>query len=225
MPVDGRLRIARAERHREAPIIGRLRRVDGVEAQQQQVAGPHLRRLQDILDFEVLVDPVDPAPVGQVQGPPVTQRVQKTRARAPTEVQESRRLLAQPIPGNHAQSRLGAGRLDQRNPEIEMRRIELRQEKVIVILMHGKIDDRRLEIEDLIERGLGAGDALRERFHPRTDALEGFFASHRGRTQRARLPGNRPIAKVPRRMLGSRRGGVVRADIELFHEEVDLRTA
>ena len=34
MPVDRRRRIAGAQRHREAPIVGRLRRVDGVDAQQ-----------------------------------------------------------------------------------------------------------------------------------------------------------------------------------------------
>ena len=44
--------------------------------------------------------------------------------------------------------------------------IVLRQEKVIVILMTGKIGYRSLEILDLIERGLGSGDALGEFFHP-----------------------------------------------------------
>ncbi len=35
MPVDWRRRIAGAQRNRQAPILGRLRRVDGVDAQQQ----------------------------------------------------------------------------------------------------------------------------------------------------------------------------------------------
>ena len=42
MPVDRCRRIAGAQRYRDAPIPGRLRRVNGVDAQQQQVAGPHL---------------------------------------------------------------------------------------------------------------------------------------------------------------------------------------
>ena len=71
--------------------------------------------------------------------PPVTKRVQTTRARAPTEVEESRRLFGKPIPGNQAQSRLAARGLDQRNPVIEMSPIVLRHEKMIVILMKGKI--------------------------------------------------------------------------------------
>jgi hypothetical protein len=53
---------------------------------------------------------------------------------------------------------------------------------MIVILMKGKTDYRSLEIEDLIERGLGSGEPLGERFHARTYALEGFFSSHCGRT-------------------------------------------
>ena len=65
--------------------------------------------------------------------------------------------------------------------------IVLRQEKVIVILMKGKIDYRSLEIEDLIERGLGSGDSLGEGFHPRTYSLGCFFSSHRIRTQSSRL--------------------------------------
>ena len=48
-----------------------------------------------------------------------------------------------------------------------MSRIVLGQEEVIVILMPGKIAYRRLDIEDLIERGLGSGHALGEFFHPR----------------------------------------------------------
>ncbi len=168
---------------------------------------------------------VDPAPVGKVQGPPVTKRVQATGARAPTEVEESRRLFAKPIPGNQAQSPLGARGLDQRNPVIEMSPIVLRQEEVIVILMKGKTDYRSLEIEDLIEHGLGSGDSLGERFHPRTYSLKGFFSSHYARTQRSRLTGNRLVAKVPRRMLGFRWGGIVWAGIEFCHEEVDLFTA
>ncbi len=225
MPVDRRLRIAGAQRNSEVPIIGHLRRVDGVDAQQQQVAGPHLRSLHDLLDFKVLLVPVDSAPVGNVQGPPVTKRVQYTRARAPTEVEESRRLFAKPIPGNQAQSPLGARGLDQRNPVIEMSPIVLRQEEVIVILMKGKTDYRRLEIENLIERGLGSGDSLGKRFHARTYSLEGFFSSHYARTQRSRLTGNWPITKVLRRMLGFRWEGIVWACIEFFHEEVDLFTA
>ena len=43
-------------------------------------------------------------------------------------------------------------------------------------LMNGKIDYRSLVIEDLIERGLGCGDSLGERFHARTYSLEGFFS-------------------------------------------------
>ena len=39
MPVDRRLRIAGAQRYRKASILGRLRCVDGVDSQQQQVAG------------------------------------------------------------------------------------------------------------------------------------------------------------------------------------------
>ena len=42
MPVDRCRRIADAQRYRHAPIPGRLRRVNGVDAQQQQVAGSHL---------------------------------------------------------------------------------------------------------------------------------------------------------------------------------------
>ena len=103
--------------------------------------------------------------------------------------------------------------------------IVLRQEKVIVILMKGKIDYRGLEIEDLIERGLGSGDSLGEGFHARTYSLEGFFSSHYAKTQRSRLTGNRLVAKVPRRMLGFRWEGIVWAGIEFFHEEVDLFTA
>ena len=61
MPVDRGRRIAGGQRYRQAPILRRLRRVDGVEAQ-QQVAGPHLRSLHDLLDLEVLVVMVDPAP-------------------------------------------------------------------------------------------------------------------------------------------------------------------
>ncbi|MDP7135431.1 MAG: hypothetical protein QF437_33350 [Planctomycetota bacterium] len=108
--------------------------------------------------------------------------MQTTRARAPTEVEESRRLFGKPIPGNQAQSRLAARGLDQWNPVIEMSPIVLRHEKMIVILMKGKTDYRSLEIEDLIERGLGSGEPLGERFHARTYALEGFFSSHCGRT-------------------------------------------
>ena len=37
---------------------------------------------------------------------------------------------------------------------------------MIVILMPGIIGYRRLLIENLIERGLGSGDPLGERFHP-----------------------------------------------------------
>ena len=103
--------------------------------------------------------------------------------------------------------------------------IVLRQEEVIVILMPGQIGYRRLEIEDLIERGLGSGDALGERFHPRTYPLEGFSSSHRVSTQSSGLTGNRLVAKVLRRMLGFRRRGIVRAGIEFCHEEVDLFTA
>ena len=103
--------------------------------------------------------------------------------------------------------------------------IVLGQEEVIVILMEGKTGYRSLEIEDLIERGLGSGDSLGERFHPRTYSLEGFFSSHCGRTKSSRLIGNWLVAKVPRRMLGSRCGRIVWACIEFFHEEVDLITA
>ena len=53
--------------------------------------------------------------------------------------------------------------------------IVLRHEELIVILMKGKTGYRGLEIEDLIERGLGSGDSLGERFHARTHFLEGFF--------------------------------------------------
>ena len=94
--------------------------------------------------------------------------------------------------------------------------IVLRQEKVIVILMKGKIGYRSLEIEDLIERGLGSGESLGERFHPRANSLEGFFSSHCVRTQNSRLTGNWLIAKVPRRMLGFRWQGIVWACIEFF---------
>ena len=106
-----------------------------------------------------------------------------------------------------------------------MSRIVLRQEEVIVILMPGQIGYRRLEIENLIERGLGSGDALGEFFHPRGDSLEGFFSSHCVRTQSSGLTGNRLVAKVLRRMLGFRWGGIIRAGIEFCHEEVDLLTA
>ncbi|MDP7462906.1 MAG: hypothetical protein QF614_00265 [SAR324 cluster bacterium] len=87
--------------------------------------------------------------------------------------------------------------------------IVLRHEKVIVILMKGKTDYRSLEIEDLIERGLGSGDSLGKRFHARTYSLEGFFSSHYARTQRSGLTGNWLIAKVLRRMLGFRWWGIV----------------
>ena len=96
---------------------------------------------------------------------------------------------------------------------------------MIVILMEGKIGYRGLEINNLIERGLGSGDSLGKFFHPRTYSLEGFFSSHCGRTQSSRLTGNWLIAKVPRRMLGSRCGRIVGACIEFCHEEVDLITA
>jgi hypothetical protein len=39
------------------------------------------------------------------------------------------------------------------------------------------------------------------------------------------LTGNWLVAKVPRRMLGSRCGRIVWAGIEFFHEKVDLFTA
>ena len=168
--------------------------------------------------------PVDPAPVGNIQGSPITKRVQITGARAPTKVKESRRLLAKPIPGNHAQSRLGTRRLDQRNPGNEMSPIVLRQEKGCVILMTGEIGCRRLGIENLIERGFGSGDSLGERFYPRTYSLEGFFSSRCVSTPSSGLAGWL-IAKVPRRMLGFSWRGIVWACIELFHEEVDLFTA
>lgn len=94
-----------------------------------------------------------------------------------------------------------------------------------MILMKGKTDYRSLEIEDLIERGLGSGDSLGKRFHARTYSLDGFFSSHYTRTQRSGLTGNRLIAKVLRRMPGFRWWGIVWAGIEFFHEEVDLFTA
>ena len=103
--------------------------------------------------------------------------------------------------------------------------IVLRQEEVIMILMKGKTDYRSLEIEDLIERGLGSGDSLGKRFHARTYSLDGFFSSHYARTQRSGLTGNRLIAKVLRRMPGFRWWGIVWAGIEFCHEEVDLFTA
>ena len=169
--------------------------------------------------------PVDPAPVGNIQGSPITKRVQITGARAPTKVKESRRLLAKPIPGNHVQSRFGTRRLDQRNPGNEMSPIVLRQPKGCVILMTGEIGCRRLGIENLIERGFGSGDSLGERFYPRTYSLEGFFSSRCVGTQSSGLAGNRLVAKVARRMLGFRWRGIVWAGIEFFHEEVDLFTA
>ena len=169
--------------------------------------------------------PVDPAPVGNIQGSPITKRVQITGARAPTKVKESRRLLAKPIPGNHVQSGLGTRRLDQRNPGNEMSPIVLRQEKGCVILMTGEIGCRRLGIENLIERGFRSGDSLGEFFDPRTYSLEGFFSSRCVSTQSSGLAGNWLIAKVPRRMLGFRWRGIVWACIEFCHEEVDLFTA
>ena len=169
--------------------------------------------------------PVDPAPVGNIQGSSITKRVQITGARAPTKVKESRRLLAQPIPGNHVQSRFGTRRLDQRNPGNEMSPIVLRQEKGCVILMTGEIGCRRLGIENLIERGFGSGDSLGECFYPRTYSLEGLFSSRCVSTQSSGLAGNWPIAKVLRGILGLRWGGIVWAGIEFCHEEVDLFTA
>ena len=73
-----------------------------------------------------------------------------------------------------------------------------------MILMKGKIGYRSLEIEDLIERGLGSGDSLGERFHPRTYSLEGFFSSQ-----------SRFVLRV----------GLGGACFEICHEEVDLFTA
>ena len=106
-----------------------------------------------------------------------------------------------------------------------MSRIVLRHEELIVILMTGEIGYRRLEIENLIERGLGSGDAPGEFFHPRTYSLEGFSSSHCVSTQSSGLTGNWLVAKVLSCMLGFRRGGVVRAGVEFCHEEVDLFTA
>ncbi len=71
------------------------------------------------------------------------------------------------------------------------------------------IDYRSLEIEDLIELGLGSGESLGEFFHARTYSLEGFFSSHYARTQRSGLTGNRLVAKVLRRMLGFGWRGIV----------------
>ena len=101
--------------------------------------------------------------------------------------------------------------------------IVLRHEELI--MMPGKIDYRRLEIENLIERCLGSCDALGEFFDPRIYSLEGFSSSHCVSTQSSGLTGNRLVAKVPRRMLGFRYGGIVWAGIEFCHEEVDLLTA
>ena len=94
-----------------------------------------------------------------------------------------------------------------------------------MILVTGKIGYRRLQVENLIERGLGAGHALGEFLHSRTYSLEGFSASHCVGTQSSRLSGNRLVAKVLRRMLGFCRGRIVWTCIEFVHEEVDLVTA
>ena len=106
-----------------------------------------------------------------------------------------------------------------------MSRIVLGQEEVIVILMPGKIGHRRLQVENLIERGLGSGHAPGKFFDPRTYPVERFSSSHCVRTQSSRLSGNRLITKVLRRMPGFRYGGIVRAGIEFCHQEVDLVTA
>ena len=82
-----------------------------------------------------------------------------------------------------------------------------------------------LEIENLIERGLGSGHAMGEFFRPRTYSLEGFSPSHCVGTQSSGLTGNRLVAKVLRRMPGFRWRRIVRAGIEFCHQEVDLVTA
>ena len=71
--------------------------------------------------------------------------------------------------------------------------IVLRHEELI--MMPGKIDYRRLEIENLIERCLGSCDALGEFFDPRIYSLEGFSSSHCVSTQSSGLTGNRLVAR------------------------------